>query len=393
MKRILLLNLCLLCAQLSFADRPRSDHALITKSGDSKPLSVGAANAATFEELIQGSPSTVSIVLKGCMAGNTCDTLEANTDTTAAQLRNPTITKLYDYFWATASWTGGTDVSVVINATAVAASIRFGIPGGSDTQVQFNDGGVFGGASDFYWDKVNNQVVLGDKVLVGSGQLLGIGSSGDNLDGIFTEMHGAGAVGVYSDTTGDGGVALRGYATGGNSPAGLFVDTFVTDTSGAVGINVAANVDSSNSSDGADAQGIQANALSFGTGAVTSLIGIRAVPNARISGTLSTSTGIQIDDQHGQGSNNYALKIANQGTGANDWAIKIDGGKSEFDGPIISGPVGFTSLPSCAAGTEGMFRAVNDANTATWGATITAGSSTNHVLAYCDGSNWTVMAK
>lgn len=56
-------------------------------------------------------------------------------------------------------------------------------------------------------------------------------------------------------------------------------------------------------------------------------------------------------------------------------------------------PVGlFSSLPACAGGTEGTQAAVSDSTTNTWGATIT-GSGANHVLAYCDGTNWTVTAK
>ncbi len=41
---------------------------------------------------------------------------------------------------------------------------------------------------------------------------------------------------------------------------------------------------------------------------------------------------------------------------------------------------------------EGMVVAFSDSNTATWGATI-AGSSTNHVLGYYNGTNWTVIGK
>lgn len=52
----------------------------------------------------------------------------------------------------------------------------------------------------------------------------------------------------------------------------------------------------------------------------------------------------------------------------------------------------FSSLTACSSTLEGSLAAVNDSSTATWGATIT-GSSTNHVLAYCDGSNWTVAGK
>jgi hypothetical protein len=52
----------------------------------------------------------------------------------------------------------------------------------------------------------------------------------------------------------------------------------------------------------------------------------------------------------------------------------------------------FSTLPACAAGTEGMRRGISDSTTIVWGATITGGS-TNHVLAYCDGTNWTVAGK
>jgi hypothetical protein len=52
----------------------------------------------------------------------------------------------------------------------------------------------------------------------------------------------------------------------------------------------------------------------------------------------------------------------------------------------------FTSLATCATGTEGTAAAVNNSTTATWGATITGGG-TNHVLAYCDGTSWTVAGK
>jgi hypothetical protein len=53
----------------------------------------------------------------------------------------------------------------------------------------------------------------------------------------------------------------------------------------------------------------------------------------------------------------------------------------------------FSSLGTCNSGVEGSIRPVTDAPTSTIGATISAGSGSNHVLAYCDGTNWTVMAK
>lgn len=51
--------------------------------------------------------------------------------------------------------------------------------------------------------------------------------------------------------------------------------------------------------------------------------------------------------------------------------------------------VAFASLPTAV---EGMMVAVTDSSTATWGATITGGGA-NHVLAYYNGTNWTVAGK
>ena len=55
-------------------------------------------------------------------------------------------------------------------------------------------------------------------------------------------------------------------------------------------------------------------------------------------------------------------------------------------------PAVFSALPACSASVEGSTRAITDSSTVVWGATIT-GSSTNHVLGYCNGSNWTVAGK
>jgi hypothetical protein len=55
------------------------------------------------------------------------------------------------------------------------------------------------------------------------------------------------------------------------------------------------------------------------------------------------------------------------------------------------GTQAFASLPTCNSTYEGSLMPVTDSSTVVWGATIT-GSSTHHVLAYCDGTNWTVAA-
>ena len=109
-------------------------HAVISTSGQSTTIrNEPGAVTVSFEELIAGAPSTVSIAIAGCESGGTCTTLETNTSTTAGQIRTPTISTVYDYFKITASWTGGSSVSVTINAVLTTAVNGSGGGGGSMT--------------------------------------------------------------------------------------------------------------------------------------------------------------------------------------------------------------------------------------------------------------------
>ena len=118
----LLVSLLLSFAPSSSAQAtPGPNSQTVTTSGmpmifDNGLVTGPAAVHVTFEELIAGSPATVSIVTQGCMRGGTCDSLDTYT-TVANSNRAPTITKAYDYFAVTPSWTGGTNVSVTVNYT------------------------------------------------------------------------------------------------------------------------------------------------------------------------------------------------------------------------------------------------------------------------------------
>ena len=55
-------------------------------------------------------------------------------------------------------------------------------------------------------------------------------------------------------------------------------------------------------------------------------------------------------------------------------------------------PTIFESLLPCNSTTEGSTRAITDSDTNLWGAQVSGGGA-NHVLAYCDGTVWSVFAK
>jgi len=61
-------------------------------------------------------------------------------------------------------------------------------------------------------------------------------------------------------------------------------------------------------------------------------------------------------------------------------------------GAMRTRPVAFASAPACSSTTEGALLAISDSTVNSWGSTITGGG-TNHVLAFCDGTSWTVAGK
>lgn len=122
--------------------------------------------------------------------------------------------------------------------------------------------------------------------------------------------------------------------------------------------------------------------------------------------TWTSATGFGCNTISGGGSGTVGSGVANQvayyaatGTAIVGDSRLIDNGSSlAYTGSgagYSSYQIGtntFASLPTCNSGQEGTDAPVIDSTTNTWGATVTGGGS-NHVKAYCDGTNWTVEAK
>jgi len=99
-------------------------------------------------------------------------------------------------------------------------------------------------------------------------------------------------------------------------------------------------------------------------------------------GLTTGNNGIQVSDN---------LGICTTGTGVGGTQCTIAGTPV---GPSVS-PLknqNFSALPSCAANYFGSTAAVADSTTNTFGATIT-GSGADPVLAFCNGTNWTVIGR
>jgi hypothetical protein len=102
------------------AQTPISRDAVSLSSGDTGRFdNVIGSGLTRFEYNITGGPASASIVLKGCMRGGTCDTLQ--TDTTTADTTR-LISGLWDYFTIAPTFTGGTSPKAAVKMTSIARS-------------------------------------------------------------------------------------------------------------------------------------------------------------------------------------------------------------------------------------------------------------------------------
>ena len=95
-----------------------------------------------------------------------------------------------------------------------------GTPGGTDTQVQFNDGGAFGGDSGFTFDKTNNTLGLGGGTITASDPIIDMAQTWNNAAVTFTAVKAN-----VTDTASAAGSMLMDLQVGG-------VSKFVVDKAG-----------------------------------------------------------------------------------------------------------------------------------------------------------------
>lgn len=104
--------------------------------------------------------------------------------------------------------------------------------------------------------------------------------------------------------------------------------------------------------------------------------------------SFTTSGGAANSYCHANSLTPHPIVISNRDTDSTTSGIQ-SGVTVKYDGKT-SGTA--SALPVCSADTEGNSIPVTDATLNTFGSTV-AGGGTNHVNAYCDGTNWTVAAQ
>lgn len=74
-----------------------------------------------------------------------------------------------------------------------------GSVGGSDTEVQFNDGGVFGGNANFTFDKTTSKATVTGQMVLGNINITPTATT--NSAALYNKQEGAGLTGVYVRST------------------------------------------------------------------------------------------------------------------------------------------------------------------------------------------------
>lgn len=125
----------------------------------------------------------------------------------------------------------GTNITITPSGTGatrqltIAASGGGGSPGGTDTQVQFNDGGVFGGASGWTWNKTTSTMTLASGTQTADNPAQTITQTWNNAGATFTGLR----LNV-TDTASNAGSLLADFQVGG-------VSRFLVDKTGGLQFN------------------------------------------------------------------------------------------------------------------------------------------------------------
>ena len=315
------------------------------ESGLSAEVNIGALTTGLLKITVGGGTATPSTATAGSDYENPLTfqhslTRSTNTVNLVGDSASPGST----YYYGTNS--GGTKGWYALTAAS---------PGGSDHQIQFNNGGAFGGAADLYWDHVNSRLSLG------------------------TITPGYAFVVKKADVPAD--VSLITYSTSSNYSSvlmsryrGSFVSPAAVQTGDVLGLIQARGFTGTFSYDGSEinffaaenwSESAQGSYVTFKTKVIG---GTTAVERMRITGTgtlqVGFATGVtgQIDFV-GTTSGKVSLKVADA---AGTWTMK---------------------LPT-TVGTSGYFLQTDGTGVTTWAAASASPGGSDHQIQFNNSSSF-----
>lgn len=237
-----------------------------------------------------------------------------------------------------------------------------GTPGGADTQVQFNDAGVFGGDAGLTYDKTNDTLTVGGATVTTSNPVLNLSQTWNAGAVTFTGFK------LNITNTASAAASLPvDIQVGGASVFSVRRDGFITNAAGA---------------------SIGGQLSVFGRVDMSGWYGLVSGGNGSIS--LANGSGNRIT----WGSSTSDPTGANADTGLARKAAKIvevnNGTSGTYAGTAFTtGAQTVAQLPAAGTAGAGARSFVTDANATTY-ASVVAGGGANTVPVYCDGTNWRI---
>jgi hypothetical protein len=232
------------------------------------------------------------------------------------------------YFKCTQPTAGNTGTAVcTFNDITVSGAGGGGVPGGSSTQVQYNNAGVFGGMANVTWD------------------------SGSQTTTFATPVGATPAIDVSGPTGGSNGVAkFRSVFTA--APDLIVTRAGSTANTIAAGPNITLEDTTAPKYSLIQQSGGQTEFWQYNGSAWTQAFFIGATTGLVMHGSTDKGVGV----------------------------ISAVG--------VYVTPVATASLPTCNAGAAGLSAVVTDATVPTYNATLTGGGAVT-VPVFCNGTNWT----
>lgn len=224
------------------------------------------------------------------------------------------------------------------------ANAETATPGGANTQVQFNDSGVFGGDAELTWDKTANTLTIGDTFagFVTGAPNPGAGTGGSLLiqggiptDGAGGQLLFLGQAGVGTNKAG-GAIALIGGDSTGSGAAGSVNLASGNGGSTAQGAQVNISAGQGGSTSGGGGQiSIQGGGSTDGDGGAISITSGTASGTARVGGNVNIFAGNSSDTFPG---GSFQMKAGSTVTGSGGLTSILGGtgGSTSGDGGSVS---------------------------------------------------------
>jgi hypothetical protein len=275
---------------------------------------------------------------------------------------------------------GGT--SNFLRADGTWAAPGGGSPGGSTTNVQFNDGGAFGGDSGFTFDKTNKTVGLGGGTITADDPVLDLTQTWNNAGVTFTGIKFNATI-----TAGANASLLCDLRSGGTTQ-------FKVDRYGAT---YAASV--------LDVGATPTWVISSSGAALKDTLALAWTSSPNATGTrdvlLYRDAAATLAQRNGTNAQTYRLyntytDSSNYERVTLNWASNVCYLKPENAGSgsarlfvPVTGSTTVSSLPSASTAGAGARSFVTDANSTTFLSTV-AGGGANKVPVVSDGTNWLI---